>query len=1354
MNVSELNSKINSVTLSSAKFSKLVRFIAGEQLADCKRVELDVLGDVKSLMTGDNELLTEQVILDALILATAEKGDDLEVSLSNSKVLSKTVGCNSCTLVGFEKVRSNVYSTLEIGIEGYTEKSEYNYDDVFEDPDEDNENTENVEEVENFENSEEEEFEEEEIGVNEESNSNKELEEAISRYYAQYCNGVIQELLKRYTALFSSGYEVNKPAGILSKDGIVKVSGSSRVVSEDTVSTTKMYSLVKSNLDFEELDTRSIVGIANAIYDNYTKGNTKILYFPNKMLEFAYGLCAPTGENQNSLNTYTKHSDANNWSKYKSNELEKAVKALVKRSTVGFIMNIMEGDDYRSKGVTDRLGNFLIYLQACLSLCVIFTEYKTGNINGEHEVASFKLRICDPEGHLIGRDLTPSLLQDAFMGGVGKVPFSYPPRVENDVCLVEYAHEFNHDMAQATPLFAYKALESMKEQGMELSFQNLILGMAENGSILKGSSSGVNLTKNLTHNICAGSQAGKGVMTLNILASGIASNKNIFYLDDKPDMASLLKYLAPNMAVINGSDIQPGYDAFNQWQNLPLNVPDEVVEAFNVNPNWADLGDLIYMRTLKLIIALLMVRGSGHIDACFGGEEGILLVADEFSNFQRRYMSMLSSLTSILPPVTIEKARKSVEEDKMSETEFKRVYNNAGYYALSYLNSMMADVEYLKAKKDAGYDPLETARSDVFVIGQTLERGMFDYEEFKETFTKSSASGRYKSIDAKGVTKGSFSVGEQSIPFNLVNFKTADAFFGRNMDDGRDKYLAQTNRQSKARGRLDDKASNFAYMSTFSETTRKKIVHGSESENINLANNCTYFKPFLILNSSGENDECVKKMFNRVQKNAGISPEELISINPSYNDPSRINEAIGFIDYISMAGINDAKGVLEKSANILNHLVQNVLHYPGNWYQFVTDFSPEWLFTIRDVVDAVETGNCALFNPMTNPILQEYVDFNPDRFGGEFEDATTQSERVMDEFFYTDGTQEDFSDLEAMQKFENERLGDFMGDNDSLHEDEEFDFSEDNDSFYEPLRESEITETGTETNTEPDPDVDRVLDLINQLRALGVNVAVDQGQSTNNVQEPIYQQTEPTSFGEEFERIDYQEDIMSLEALMNVITNDVINKFGGLERFTSFKVIGGSIIVNGYYYRCRIKDIYARNIPYDIRRDINSGNISKLFNYTALFSMVHLRDLEFDSLSFTYDYVSNQLGYGNSISVDKFFNNFRYLQVLTIGNKKFTRDNYIQQANGEDIFYKPKRSTVIADAAESYMSKFGNNSWTFTRNLASNRNCNRVLRVAGVVGGATVSAVAGTAVLGSKATRKAIKGIKVFGQGIKDLFNT
>lgn len=1330
----ELNSAVSSA-VSESKLCKMYRFVAGNRLAECSKLNIDMLEGIKSEMVGNNESLAVSVLYDALVIATGEKNEEIPVCLESSMFLAKQVGCEPYT-VSFNEMEEYVLSAL--GIESSVEKCEGSKEEFEEEM--------GVEEV-----LKEEDEEEKEPQSQEQKQEENPTESKIASYYAQYTNGVIQELVKRYTSLFSSGYELVKPAGLLTGDGIIRVSGSSRSIKEDSVATSKMYEVFKSSLGFQEVETRSIAGVANSIYSSYISGGKQVLYFPNKLLEFAYGLQASDGDNQESLNTYKKHASANSWGTYCNTVLYKAVKVLVTKSTVFFVSKISEQYDnnYKDMRVVDALGNFLNYLQACLSLCILCVEYKTGEINGVHEVASFKVRVCDPEKHILNRDLTPDILQEAFMGGVGKVPFSYAPRVEEDTCIVEYSHEFNHSMAQATPLFAYKALSSLKEQGVELSFDSLILGMSEDGSILRGGTHGVNLTKHLTHNIIAGSQAGKGVMTLNILASGIASSKLIVYLDRKPDMASLFKYLAPNMPVINGGDIQQSYDSFNQWQGMSLDrVPDEVCEAFNCTPTWNDLGDLVYMRLLKLVIGLLMVRGSGHIEECFGGESGILLVVDEFSNFQRSYMSMVSNLTSILPPITIEKAQKALSEGRMTQQEYERVYNNAGYYALSYLNSMMADIEYLKVKKDAGYDPLETARSDIFVIGQTLERGMFNYEEFKETFTKSSASGRYKSVDARGITKGSFAIGEQSIPFNLVNFKTADAFFGRNMDDGRDKYLAQTNKSSKAYGRLDDKASNFAYLSSFSENTRKKIVHGSESENISMANKCVYFKPFLILNSSGMKDNCVLKMFDRVEKNAGISKEELIAENPSFNNPSIINEGVGFIDYIAQAGVNNVREILEKSSGVLNYIVSDILHYPGNWYQFCTDLSPEWLFTIRDIVEAVEQGNCGLYNPATNPVLQEYVGFNPDRFGGNFKDSTEESEEAMNSHFFDDATDEDFSDMNAMQRAEDARLSEAMGDFDSFNPDDEIDLSGDN-SMYEPIKEHEINENIQDTGTQDEDDTaKRIKDLIKELSALGVNVEV--GDTAEDTQ--FYQQAEKSTFGKEFEDIDYSEDINSLPTLMKVVTQNIINRFGGLERFNSFKVIGGSIVVNGYYYRCGIDKMFVRNIPYDIRRDINAGHVAKLFNYSIIKSMVNLRDLEIDSVDFAYDYVSNQLGYSkDSISIDRYFEDLKSLQVLTIGKKRFDRNNYIEQANGEDIFYKPKKVTQVADMSEYYLGKMIKGSWSFTKKMATNKNCNMAIKVLGTVGGAAATVTTGAVKVGTHGARKAIK---LFKSGLKDLLNS
>ena len=1354
------NEKIDSLGILDVAPRKLAvtfRTIAQERLAECKYVGIHGLEELKDVMVGDNEQLTEAVLLDCISIISTPKGDTAVVCMGISKTVSRMMGCGGCSVVSFEELRNRFTGDAEV--EGYKEK--YEGDNFDYDPDE-------------YEDDEGKDFEEdlgENLEVEKEPKKDdvldSELGKKICNYYNDKYNGVIAVLLKRYTALFSSGYELNKPAGILSSNGIVRVSGGSLSVYEYTASTNSIYELIKQKVNYNlvEMPNRSIVKIANTLNDYFSAGT--IIYFPNKMLEFAFGLKAPTGDNQDSENTYTEHANASNWELYCNGDLRKSITKLITRSSVGFVINTLReqglpDEEFVNPSIGSALEEFLEFVKRCLSFCIVVPEYKLSKKYGVKAVSAFKIRVCDPAGTLLNEDLTQQIIDFAFMGNSGEVPFSYQPLVEPENFMVEYRHEFNHNLSQATPLFAYKALESIKAKGETLSWDNMILGMSEKGTILRSlpaddsSRDGIKLGLNLTHNISAGSRAGKGVMTLNILASGIASNKCVFYLDRKPDMASLFKYMAPKMFVINGSDWQAQYDMYNTWHPDTMNAyfdktPVEVLEAFDVTPTWANLGDLVYMRALKLAVGIIMLRGSATTpDPRLGGNDGILLVVDEFTNFQASYMKMLSNLTKYIPNIQIDKARAQLEEGKISQVAFDKAFNNRNYYALSYMLSAMKDVEYIDNKKRAGFNPMETSLSDVFVIGQDMQFGEFKYNEFKDSFQQSSSSARKKTPDGYSLNASGFNTGTQSIPFSIVNFKTADAFFGRN-DQG---YLAAGNRASKACGKLDDKASNFAYMKSFTESTRQRMVANRGNDNVELANECKYFKPFLILNSSGLQDQCVMGMFERVQKFAGVSPEELTAENPSYSDPSRINEAIGFIDYINMAGCNDEKGVLEKSSVVANYVVQQVLRYPGDWMQFVTDFSPEWLFTIEDIVLAGTEGDCPLFHPDRNPVLKEYYDFNPERFGDSYEDSVVRSQNAMDDFFYDDSLTEDFSDIKEMEKEEDERMGFAMGDFDTYDDDEEISFEDDKDDFYQTLNEGTVNETGFGDEGEGtlDDDTKRIMELLRELNSLGVNIEV--GDTLNDPNPVNFSATERSEFGEEFERIDYQDDINSLENLMSVITNDIIRKFGGLERITSFKVIGGGIVVNGYYYRCKIKDLFARNIPYDIRRDINAGNISKLFNYGLIRNMIHIRDLEIDSVSFAYDYVSTQMGYDNSISVDKFFNDLRSLQVLTIGRKRFDRNNYIAQANGEDIFYKPKKSTEIADASEAWLGKMSNKSWSFTKNAWSDRNCGRVAKVLKVTGGTAATVATGTAKLGSQATRKAIKGIKVFGNGIKDLFNS
>lgn len=1321
--------------VSPEKVNALFRMVSSESINECGSVKCSAIKDIK--LSGTNADLTESMILDTVVVLTAEEGEEIGLVNQKSAVLAKMFSKGIPKKISLDAQRAYVYGAL--GIEGYVQEDFSTGKDSSMD-----------------------ESDEESTGdLNEPSKPEKDVEKKIHDYYSQYGFGVASELIKRYTSLFSSGYEVIKPAGLLVQDGITKLSGSNRIINENSVAIKNMYVMFKQLLGFTESQTRSIKGISSEIYRGYSSGSS-IIYFPCKMLEFAYGRCAPDGDNQESANTYKVHSSAKSWKGYVGEELNKSIKYLVDKSILGYVLESMksQGVDYDDAVVTDGLSGFLRYLLDCLSICLLLPEYKINTINGERSVSSFKVRVCDPQNRLGRKNYIEDILKTSFLGGVGSVPFSYDARIEDEVFVKEYAHEFNHDVSQSMPLFAYKALESLQASGMSLSWNEMILGMFEDGSILRNGKHGVDMGRKLVHQTDAGSRAGKGVMTLNMLASGIASGKLVGYADRKPDMASLLKFIAPNMCVINGGGYSEQYDQkYKQFTNLNSllnygNIPDMVVDAFQVTPTWDDLGDIFYMRFLKLFVGIIVARGEGRFgDELLGGTNGVLLVLDEFKNFQDSFSNLVNKAASIIPPTTIDKDKESLEKGTITQATFNRSYNDAGYYALSFLNSLSEDMRFLSEKTDAGFNQEEISLSDIVIIGQSLDKGPADRMTFADSIRNAPGSARYRSVGSFGL-KG-FSMGNQSIPYSLVSFKPADAFFGRNRDDGRSVYLAQTNPQSKACGRLDDKASNFAYMVDFTEDKRKKIVAGGVADNVALANSCTYFKPFLILNTGDPGDDCVKGCIARCYQNGGISEEELISEYPN-EDGTAMNPAIGFEDYLRMAGISNYKEVLEKSSTVANYVVQDLLGYPGDWFSFMTDLRPQWLFTIRDIAEASKGATPKLANPSSNPILEEFVAFNPSIFsiggdasendeGSPFEDAFGDESTFCVEDIKEGTESEDFSDIDSQMSEVDEDLAQAMGDFESYGEDEEF-------LLYDEA--PEVQETGTEEDVpELDDSAKEILKYIEELKKLGVDIQI--GQNGWQAKETVERVDNRSDLGGSVSRISYSNDVESLSSIMDIITRDVLDKFGGIARINSFKVLGGSIAINGCFYRCRIDSAYASKVPFDLRRDINSGNICKLFNYSVLRGMNHVRDLEFDSVSFTYDYVATALGYSNNISVNRFFEEIPSLQVLTIGKSKFSRGTYQRQLEeSEDIFYKPSRADSIAKASQMCLGRFGSRSWKFTKDMATKENCGMLVKILGVGAGLTGTAVGKVGEGGISLGRKATRGLKAFTRGLSDLFNT
>lgn len=1363
----------------NTKLGIIFRTIAGKRLSTCKDF-YGILSNWGIIVRGDNEALSRELYLNSVLLLMADEGEVLYLSDSRAKVYAEKEGI-SCELVTLDEMCE--IAMTQMGILN-------DYEDDDEDEDYSEEYT-SDEDSEYYDDSSEEGGEDTYKEVPKETDNDrkdngklsKEVRDSIKGYYYQLYSGILSELSKRYTSLFESGYEVVKPAGILSSNGLLSLSGSSVVV-KNNIALRNIYNIFYSRIGFSVCLDRSNLRIADIIYSNYYSGR-KLIYFPHKLLEFAYGRKAPDGDEQNSENTFKKHSEASNWSAYCKSEVKKSLMGVLEANVVRFVSSIADskGVDYFDDSIAGALKDYLGYLQSCLSLCLLMVEYKGKTRGYVENVYSFKVRVCDPKNNLGNVDLTSVIINEAFMGSTGEVPFSYKPRFEDATFIKEYAHEFNHNSSQASPLFAYKAYQALQAQGVEPTWNNMVLGMFEDGTILKNGKHGVSLESRLTHHLVAGSRAGKGVMTLNVLASGIYSNKNIFYLDRKPDMASLFKSISPSMFVVNGGGYGEQYDTFKQFNNMDSlvnwsNVPDYICNILDCAKRWDSLGDLFYMRALKLILGIIVARGDGRLDdPAFGGRDGILLVVDEFKNFQESFHVIVEKLISWIPPCSYSMDVVKLENGKVEESKFNKSYNDGSFYALTYMNSLVSDLEFLSTRRDAGFNQAELSYSDIFVIGQHLGYGDLDFRKIRSAVADSTSSERYKSCGYTGL-KGQVLGVTESFPFSMVGFKTCDAFFGRNMEDGRSVYLAQTNHGSKAYGRLDDKASNFAYMGTFTEDVRKDIVGGNVGKNVAIANSCTYFKPFLVLNDSIPGGNCVEGMFSRCAgpnlAEPWVTREELIADNPN-EDGTYINKAVGFEDYLLMMGLSDYKQRLAKSGDIADYVVKKCLGYPGTWFEFITDLRPEWCFTIKDVVDGAK-GICpALLNIRKNPIVSEFVEFNPSALGlGDSEldyDNDNYTGSTSDYMDYEDNISDDQRDYEMKKIFGDK---DIQGDDYSKSEEDGYRTSGEvnTEVIDRDLLDEEIDIYGESSSGGAGNigDVDgssafssgEVSDLINRLRELGVNVKIGEPKTrsekafhgSSDFGKYDFKNTVGGSDETEFdEDIQFDGSVNSKADLIRLISKDIINRFGGLDSIRSFRVMSGGIIVNEYRYGCNASDIFVRSLPYDLKKDIRSGNISKLFDYSLIRGMSRLRDLEFDSPDLVYNYVSYGMGYGNRVSVDLFFNDLPSLQRLAIGNKLYNRKSYKEDLEEGDPLYNPRLSTRLADYSEEVLGRFSKNSWEFTKNTMRSNDYRGVMKFLGVTSGVVATGVTGGGRLAVKGGRKLIHGLGTLGRSIKTVLD-
>ena len=209
-------------------------------------------------------------------------------------------------------------------------------------------------------------------------------------------------------------------------------------------------------------------------------------------------------------------------------------------------------------------------------------------------------------------------------------------------------------------LFAYKGMEEILKGGGKLGYSNTLIGKA-----LDGEHFTINLAakQNIVTLIAAGSRSGKGVLTMNICGTLVASGVPIVYLDYKPDMACTFwdlerkkgcRMLAIDSLTGYGNGTRP-VRGFEFGYNAPSYITD--------NSDFADVNNglksLPYLRGMQLMMGVSQALSAGIIKS---PSKRMIFILDEAQAFAKDLNLVASKFDDLLKTLKPKKNEEPSEE--------------------------------------------------------------------------------------------------------------------------------------------------------------------------------------------------------------------------------------------------------------------------------------------------------------------------------------------------------------------------------------------------------------------------------------------------------------------------------------------------------------------------------------------------------------------------------------------------------------------------------------------------------------------------------------------------------------------
>ena len=803
----------------------------------------------------------------------------------------------------------------------------------------------------------------------------KEILEMIktSDTYNAYISEVLMNILSVYKYFFQDSFGLRPYAGVLSyaKPYSLRITEDNHRGSIEGAQANfdNIANFLKKQLNVEEQKDRQFN------IDKIIASNSDVpLYFPNKIVEYAMGRELTYNLTEK---VYRKNSCSDSWENYcdayVKGQIEsciietiyKTVEMNFDRSALSWI-HVTEEDkekpfsfasdsfqlSYKPDDINKQKEQLEEYITGAKftnavnvtlgkllkSLCTGIAIVKYNNVGGKAN--SICLRIVDTTNSL-NENMTKNLygsmvLNKSVAFEPGDIISKGKTNDHGDALpfkIYEFRHDFDAQLATAEPLFGYTAVQLYLNQKKPMGWSRILLGEDIKGTPLFASSENkddIPMQSSTIHNMMAGSRSGKGVMTMNILASAIADEKPIFYIDRKPDMAVMFyKLTKGNMFVVNGGQYLAKNDAdglfcdegdaIKGWKQAYESLPNYLTNVnnggiFTSESYDGTFGDFVYYRAMLLIYAILMARtyGASKPDVYnnLGGSKGIVAVFDEFKNWQENFEASFFEVNGIfakpenrLTSKNLTDYKKLMNDIKTKETQLNIIkddpkkaaqvtkteldiqtireqiqdfYTPLKVYCTTVMAKLGESIKYMEQAFAAGFKDNECKVSDIFVIGQHLK--------IDEYYMPSSPTGVYTQTSS-GAFNNSKETQNKSLMRGLLDhFPFVDWFMGLN-NEVHDEYMGATEEKGGDAYKWITRKQYWAYVPT-GVTTMDALRTETPSK-------VTYFKPYLVLNNNKEDDPNNRKT-KEVPKEDGTGMETAIDTDYDFVGQcrDRVNKAV------------------------------------------------------------------------------------------------------------------------------------------------------------------------------------------------------------------------------------------------------------------------------------------------------------------------------------------------------------------------------------------------------------------------------------------------------------------------------